>query len=239
MVDDAAGQALRGLAQQRRRRGAEQQETPGAPPAVDEHAQDRKELGPALHLVDDDQLVAVVREKQLGVGEPSEVRGPFQVEIDHAGTCLRNRLRKGGFAGLTRTDERYDRKALQRALYARPQPPCSHACNLNDYLSICKVDTGNEHVPDRAVAPCPEPGMDGRRTEDCFRPESQPSSPARGVSVGVRRARRLVNWYTSSGFTAAQPRARIPVPGWGRSSAGRAPESHSGGRAFDPRRLHQ
>ena len=108
-VADASGERLARLLQQVDRRGAEHEEAPLALPApaagVDEATQAAEELRCALDLVEDDELVRVLREIQLRLRKLRPVRFGFEVEIDRRPLALEfagQFQRQGGLADLAR-----------------------------------------------------------------------------------------------------------------------------------------
>jgi PD-(D/E)XK nuclease superfamily protein len=75
-----------------------------------------------------------------------------------------------------------------------------------------------------------------RRLDRCFLVPADVVGARVSVQLRVAPTRnnqhRLVNWADDFAFDATLTRV------WGRSSAGRAPEWHSGGQGFEPPRLH-
>jgi hypothetical protein len=86
-VGDATRQRLARLGQQVHRGRAQQQEAPvgpptgGAPGLVDQAAKHRKKPRCAVHLVEDDELVCMVGQVQLGVGHLGAIGLRFQVQV--------------------------------------------------------------------------------------------------------------------------------------------------------------
>ena len=111
-VLDAAGQRFGALAQQVRTRTAEHEEARRVVVAVDQDPQDRKQIGPALHFVDDDQASQILKGRPRIV-EPGQTDRILQVEVVRrvGGHEL---PRQGRLAALARPDERDDGKTRQR-----------------------------------------------------------------------------------------------------------------------------
>ena len=82
---------------------------------IDETPQHRKHSGRAVHLVQDDQLVEVLREEQFGMGQPSPATLGLEVQVQGR---LRFRHLQGerGLARLPRSEERDGRGFLEGGL---------------------------------------------------------------------------------------------------------------------------
>jgi hypothetical protein len=76
----AAGQALRALPHQVARSAPQDQETRRLVPAVGQHSEDRKEVGPTLDLVDHDQAPERL-EGGPRLVQAAEAHRVFQVEV--------------------------------------------------------------------------------------------------------------------------------------------------------------
>ena len=109
---DAARKRFGGLPEQLRRRTAKQEETRRQRTAVRQHAQDRKQFGPALHLVDYDETFERTQ-RGLGFRETRQTGGILEIEVVR-------RIRRDEFAGerslatLTWTQQRDNPAAAQR-----------------------------------------------------------------------------------------------------------------------------
>ena len=115
---DAAGERFRGLAQQRRRRAAEHQKARGQGPAVGQHAQDGKQVRPALHLVEHDEA-AKFRERLHRLGEGGDVGGILQIEVSGRAAAAGEGAGQGGLAALARAEERRHGVGGERAAQRR------------------------------------------------------------------------------------------------------------------------
>ena len=82
MIGDAAGQGLRGLAQQIGRSAPQHQESPARARLVHQHSKHGEQLGPSLDLVDDDEAPERP-ESEEGIGQPREVFGILEIEEGH------------------------------------------------------------------------------------------------------------------------------------------------------------
>ena len=104
-IGDASCQGLGGLAQQRTRRASQEQEVsgpaPGAPARVDLSAQQAEEAGQELHLIEDDQPVAVQIEVFTCLGEARGLGRVLKVHVQGFGIPACDRPRKRGLADLT------------------------------------------------------------------------------------------------------------------------------------------
>ena len=115
VVGDAAGEGLRGLAQQVGRGAAEDEEAGGVPGPVGEHAEQGEEIRPPLDLVDDDETPQGL-EREAGVGEPGDVGGILEVEEGgRSPTALHDVAGQSGLADLARAQDPHDRVAQQQA----------------------------------------------------------------------------------------------------------------------------
>jgi hypothetical protein len=115
-IADAPGERFARLPEQVDRRRAEGEEAALAaapPPAgVDQPSQALEELRRALDLVEDDELVVVLREVELGLGKLGAIGLGLEVEIDRR--ALSGDLeRQRGLASLTRAEERNRRDFVQ------------------------------------------------------------------------------------------------------------------------------
>ena len=79
-VFNVSGQRLGALAQQTGSSAAEHEKPRRVTLAIEQHAQDRKQIGPVLHFVDDDDASEVSKCGQ-GLVEPSQTDGILDVEI--------------------------------------------------------------------------------------------------------------------------------------------------------------
>ena len=83
--------------------------------AIGENPQDGEEVGTALDLVDDDQAGQVL-ERQLGVIQPPQILGVFQVEVGGTAGPLRGEVgRQRRLPYLPGAEDGDHRMALQQA----------------------------------------------------------------------------------------------------------------------------
>ena len=109
------------MLEQVQRGRAEQQEAACrgalAPGQIDLAAQDGKEAGRAMHSIKDDQLIPVLSEVQLRLGELGAVLPRLQVEV-HRGAALSHLVRQGCLANLTRPEQGHGR--IERQFLNQP-----------------------------------------------------------------------------------------------------------------------
>jgi hypothetical protein len=104
----AAGEALAALLDERRRSAAENEETRRRARAVCQYAQQREQVGPTLHLVENHEA-AQATQHQLRVGEASEVGRRLEIEEMHGlGRFLGQLPGQRRLARLARADQRHD-----------------------------------------------------------------------------------------------------------------------------------
>ena len=116
VVVDPARKRFRGLAEEVRGGAAQHQEPRPPRAAVRQHAKDGKEVGPALHLVDDDQTAQVAEHELRVFVQAVQVGGALQVEpMGRAPVLPPDLARQGRLADLPRTQDGDHGKA--------PQPP--------------------------------------------------------------------------------------------------------------------
>ena len=109
-----------------------------APPAgIDEPAQMPEELRRALDLVEDDELVLVLRQVERGLGQLGPVGFGLEIEIDRR-PRLGHFERQRGLAYLTRPQERHRRGFSQARGERRQQAAGKHPCNCGVALRKCK-----------------------------------------------------------------------------------------------------
>lgn len=98
----------------------------GRLPKVDHAAQDLEDVGGAMDLIQNDQLVFVAGKVKLRIGQPRAARGQLLVEIEGTIALLLSKPRgQGGFAHLSRSEQGHGGKRLQRL----PEPVCGESRN--------------------------------------------------------------------------------------------------------------
>ena len=116
------GQRLRRLAQERIRGRAQQEKLAGTASLVNHAAQDRKEVGHALHLIQTEErrrtLAPMHTEEEFRIGQAPEVRGAFQIQQDRLGPLPHRGADECRFATLPRPDECDGGEVLQRLFKA-------------------------------------------------------------------------------------------------------------------------
>jgi hypothetical protein len=116
---DAAREGLGAPPRELGRGAAEQQEAAPRLRPVREHAQDREELGAALHLVEHDQTLEPL-EGEHRLPEPGEVGRRLEVEaLDRPLLHRRELPRQGRLSHLSRAEERHDRVAREQPAEGR------------------------------------------------------------------------------------------------------------------------
>lgn len=105
---DSACQALAALVDQAPRGWSEEDKAPGPALAVDDAAEDGEEGGQGLNFVENDEILVVHVQEELGIGKLGEVGRAFQVEVEAGWPVAGKGLGQGGLAGLARSEE-YDR----------------------------------------------------------------------------------------------------------------------------------
>ena len=108
---DPPGKGFGRLPDQLRRRTAQAEEARRERTAIGEHPQDLQVLRPVLDLVDHHQPFETL-EHQLGILQPGEVGGGFEIEKGRR-MRLHQPPSEGGFAALPGPQERRDRVALE------------------------------------------------------------------------------------------------------------------------------
>ena len=104
-----------------------------------EPSQAPEELWGALDLVEDDELVLVLREIELRLGELGPVGFGLEIEIDRrprSGHLERQR----GLARLTRPQQCHRRDFGQDGRGRGEEPAGDHPCNYGATLHKCKAD---------------------------------------------------------------------------------------------------
>ena len=140
-IADASRERLARLPEQIDRRRAQDEEAArpvsAAAAFVDEPAEAPEELRGALDLVEDDQLVRVLRQVELRLGELCAVGFGLQIEIDRR-PCSGDFMRQRGLARLTRPQQRHRRNFGQGGHERREKPARDHPCNYGATLQKCK-----------------------------------------------------------------------------------------------------
>ena len=153
-VLDAPGQRFRGLAQQLGTGAAQDQEPRARFVTIHQYPQDREQLGPALHLVDDDRA-GKVPQRGVRLIEAREAYRILQVEV--AGRPGGNELPgERGLAALARPDDGDDRAAPEPVPDftkgdARDHALCS-TMKIDNRPSFFHGCTGRRLVPAHARA---------------------------------------------------------------------------------------
>ena len=141
-IANASCQRLARLLEQIDRRRAQHEESAGAPAAppsrVDEPAQALEELRRALDLVEDDELVLVLRQVELGLGELGAVGLGLEIEIDRRPGCG-HLQRQRCLAHLARPQQRHGRGLGQGTGERGEQVTGNHHCNYGETFRNCKV----------------------------------------------------------------------------------------------------
>jgi len=136
------------LLQQVDRRRAQHEEAtlalPAPPGGIDEPAQAAKELRRALDLVEDDELVRVLREVQLRLRELRPVGLRLEIEIDRRPRGGQFE-RQGGLADLARPEQRRGRGFDQGRSEVGNESAGNHACNCGSCLHKCKRTPAAAH----------------------------------------------------------------------------------------------
>ena len=89
-----------------------------------------------MDLVEDHELLRMVGEVQLGLGEARPVRGGLQVQVDRW-PSLGDLQRQRRLAGLPRPEEGDGRGLIQQRGDFSSCPPLYHPCNSIPWLKIC------------------------------------------------------------------------------------------------------
>jgi hypothetical protein len=140
-IADASRERLAGLLEQVYRRGADDEETalpaPATPAFVDEAAEHAEELRGALDLIEDDELVVVLREIELRLGQLRAVAFGFEIEVEGR-PILGDLESQRGLAGLSRTEQRHGRRFCEGGAEVCQEEPVDHPCNYGVPLQQCK-----------------------------------------------------------------------------------------------------
>ncbi len=140
-VADAPGRRLARLLEQIDRRRAEDEkaslDAPAPPAGVDESPQGPEELRRALDLVQDDELLRVLREVQLGRCKLGAVGLGLEIQIDRR-PSLGHFEGERGLAHLARAKERHGRGFGQGGGERGEEPAVEHSCNCGATLQKCK-----------------------------------------------------------------------------------------------------
>ncbi len=110
---------------------------PAPPAGVDQPAQAAEELRRALDLVEDDQLVLVLRQVQFRLGEFGPVGFGLQVEVDRR-PRLGDFERERGLPDLPRPQQSGGRRFLEGGGKRCEQAAMDHPCNYGVTFQKCK-----------------------------------------------------------------------------------------------------
>ena len=145
-VADASGQRFAGLLQQIDRRRAQHEKAapalPAPPAGVDEPAQALEKARYALDLIEDDELVRVLRQVEFRLGELGAVRLGLEIQVDRR-SRPRDLERQCGLAGLPRPEQRHGRRFAQSGDERGLESARNHPCNYGASIPYCKVKTGS------------------------------------------------------------------------------------------------
>lgn len=94
----------------------------------DDAAQGLEQRGHAVYVVENDQFVHMLVEKERRIGQLFTVRCRLQVEINR-GSAVSNFQCQGGFADLTRADDRHRRLAGECLFYKVLDMARYHRCD--------------------------------------------------------------------------------------------------------------
>jgi hypothetical protein len=109
-----------------------------ATPLVDDTSQNAEQLGHALHLVQDHQLLRMGHQKGFRIVKLPLSRGQLQVQIQGVGVKLLLSKRQSSFTRLARPEQTHRRQLLQQAkefqLGLTGVHPCILSKQWNKYM---------------------------------------------------------------------------------------------------------
>jgi hypothetical protein len=102
-------------------------------PPVDDAPQLLKQLRYSVNLIEDDQLVLVVRKILAGVGESGPVILVFKIQVDRS--CLRANLQSEScLSSLARPQKDDSRRMAKQFIQAGREAAREHVCNYRQLL---------------------------------------------------------------------------------------------------------